>query len=383
MKNKLIFRILGALASALIIVSVFIPFVSVLGYTQSLWEAYKASEALYLPIMIIVFGGIGVLFFSINIKTEFAYSTSGALLFYTITETVSFVNQDMLDSLGVGYYCLVIGTILTAIMAFLCNLRTKKVETSSESIKANEEISMLNQIDKLYDEQNTNNFDQNINSLDNVIQPLPIANIQPVMQPQETQPIMQPQIVEQAQPLSNLGSIENNSVEQQSTSIPEPTDEINVIAESQVVQENQSTVEPVTPQVVEQAQPLSNIGNVEVNQPSVQSVSISQMVNSENNVPMSNPVVAEFEVPTDNVVEQTQPFFTAEPQNNVTTPVSVAPQLEQSNLFAVNKNAIESNNPVVSEFTNQPNKILSNQELPTINNVNVPTSNNSNLDIFN
>ena len=356
MKNKLIFRILGALASALIIVSVFIPFVSVLGYTQSLWEAYKASEALYLPIMIIVFGGIGVLFFSINIKTEFAYSTSGALLFYTITETVSFVNQDMLDSLGVGYYCL---------------------------IKANEEISMLNQIDKLYDEQNTNNFDQNINSLDNVIQPLPIANIQPVMQPQETQPIMQPQIVEQAQPLSNLGSIENNSVEQQSTSIPEPTDEINVIAESQVVQENQSTVEPVTPQVVEQAQPLSNIGNVEVNQPSVQSVSISQMVNSENNVPMSNPVVAEFEVPTDNVVEQTQPFFTAEPQNNVTTPVSVAPQLEQSNLFAVNKNAIESNNPVVSEFTNQPNKILSNQELPTINNVNVPTSNNSNLDIFN
>ena len=117
MKNKLIFRILGALASALIIVSVFIPFVSVSGYTQSLWDAYKVSEALYLPIMIIVFGGVGVLFFSINIKTEFAYSTSGALLFYTITETVSFVNQDMLDSLGIGYDCFVIGTILTPTIA--------------------------------------------------------------------------------------------------------------------------------------------------------------------------------------------------------------------------------------------------------------------------
>mgnify|MGYP006969187999 CR=1 FL=1 len=32
--------------------------------------------------------------FSLNIKTEFAYSTSGAILFYLITETVSFVNKD-------------------------------------------------------------------------------------------------------------------------------------------------------------------------------------------------------------------------------------------------------------------------------------------------
>lgn len=373
MKNKLIFRILGALASALIIVSVFIPFVSVSGYTQSLWDAYKVSEALYLPIMIIVFGGVGVLFFSINIKTEFAYSTSGALLFYTITETVSFVNQDMLDSLGIGYYCLVIGTILTAIMAFLCNLRTKKVVSLNEPIKANEEISMLNQIDKLYDEQNTNNLGQNNNSLDNIIQPLPISNIEPVIQPQE----IQPQVIEQGQPLNNL-------VEQQPITIPEPTNEVQTVAQPELVQQTQ---QPVAPQVVE-PQVENQIQSIETVIPDVapveaQSVSIPQSVNVENNVPMSNPVVAEFQIPTGNVVEQSQPFFGAEPQNNVSTPVSVEPQLEQSNLFAVNENAIESNNPVVSEFTNQPNKILSNQESLAVNNVNVPVSNNSNLDIFN
>ena len=67
MKNRLVFRIIGALASALIIVSVFIPFISTTGFTQSLWEANKLINALYLPIMIIVFGSIGVLVFSTNI----------------------------------------------------------------------------------------------------------------------------------------------------------------------------------------------------------------------------------------------------------------------------------------------------------------------------
>lgn len=389
MKNKLMFRILGALASALIIASVFIPFVSVSGYTQSLWETYKSTD-IYLPIMIIVFGAIGVLSFSINIKTEFAYSTSGALLFYTITQTISVVNQDMLSSLGVGYYCLVVGAILTGIMAFLCNLRTKKAIEIKEPIKQNEEISMLNQIDKLYDEQNINTLEQSNNSLDNIIQPLPITNIQPVIQPQETQP----QIVEQVQPLSNLGNIENNSVEQQSVTNPETIDVVNSTQQPQLNQQNQSPapvsqeVAPSAPQIVEQpqptvAQPLSNIGNVETNTANLQPVSIPQMVNSENNVPISNPVVAEFEVPTDNVLEQPQPFFASTSQNDVSTPAPVEPQVEQPNLFAVNENAIESNNPVVSEFTSQPNKIFSNQEVPAVNNINTPVANNSNLDIFN
>ena len=369
MKNKLMFRILGALASALIIASVFIPFVSVLGYTQSLWEAYSATEA-YLPIMIIVFGAIGVLSFSINIKTEFAYSTSGALLFYLITETVSFVKQDMLSSLSVGYYCLAVGAILTGIMAFLCNLRTKKAIETNEPIKANEKISMLNQIDKLYDEQNINTLEQSNNSLDNIIQPLPIGNIESVIQPQE----IQPQVMEQVQPLNNL-------VEQQPITVPEPTNEVQMVAQSELVQ--QPVVQQIVePQVENQVQPIEPV-IPEVAPVEAQPVSIPQSVSVENNVPMSNPVVAEFEVPTDNVVEQPQPFFVPEPQNNVSTPAPVEPQVEQPDLFAVNENAIESNNPVVSEFTSQSNKIFSNQEVPTVNNVNTPVTNNSNLDIFN
>ena len=102
MNKKLIFRIIGALSSALIIASVFIPFVNVTGYSQSLWGTHQAVGTLYLPIMIIVFGLIGVIFFSLNIKTEFAYSTAGALLFFLIMQTVQIIDQGTFNTLSVG-----------------------------------------------------------------------------------------------------------------------------------------------------------------------------------------------------------------------------------------------------------------------------------------
>ena len=151
MNNKLIFRTLGALASALIIVSVFIPFINTSG--QSLWEAYKISNTLYLPIMIISFGGVGLFFFSINVKTEFAYSTSGAIIFFIVSQTITFINKNQIGTLGVGYYCLATGAVLTALMAFICNIKSKK-SMKLKSIKSDNEISVLERIDKLYNNQN-------------------------------------------------------------------------------------------------------------------------------------------------------------------------------------------------------------------------------------
>ena len=121
MKNKLIFRIIGALASALIIVSVFIPFISVTGYSTSLWESYKIINSLYLPIMIIVFGAIGALFFALNIKTEFAYMSTGAIIFFLVMQTIDVLNQGLFNTLSIGYYLLALGAILTGIMSFLTN----------------------------------------------------------------------------------------------------------------------------------------------------------------------------------------------------------------------------------------------------------------------
>ena len=218
MNKKLIFRILGAVSSALIIVSIFIPFISVSGYSQSLWEAYSNTNALYLPIMIIVFGLIGVLFFSLNVKTEIAYSTAGALLFYLITETISFIDQDMMKTLSVGYYCLAIGTLLTAVMAFLCNLKFKQKGVNKVEQPENP-VEIITQMDTLY-----GNESQNI-----PLQPIPDIS----MQAQPASPI--PDMSVQAQPVVPILDMSNNMNDSLNPvvaefSVPISTEQTNVVS---------------------------------------------------------------------------------------------------------------------------------------------------------
>lgn len=69
MKNTLI-RIFGAFASAFIILGVFLPFTGVLNITKNLWQIYEASQSLYIPIIFIVLGTLGILLFSINKKNR-------------------------------------------------------------------------------------------------------------------------------------------------------------------------------------------------------------------------------------------------------------------------------------------------------------------------
>ena len=152
MDKKLIYRIIGAVASALIIVAVFVPFVNVYGYTSNLWKIYELAKSLYLPIMIIVFGIIGIVFFALNIKTEFAYMSTGAITFFVVMETINAINNDSFKSLSIGYYCLVVAAILTGVMAFLVNTKSKTSDvavTHSES----ENNNMLENINQLYDSQ--------------------------------------------------------------------------------------------------------------------------------------------------------------------------------------------------------------------------------------
>ena len=185
MNKKLIFRILGALASALIIVSVFVPFVSVTGHSSSLWQSSEITKSLYLPITLICFGVIGVVFFALNIKTEFAYMSTGAITFFLIVQTIEVLNQgiELFKTLGVGYYFLVIGAILTGIMAFLLNLKSKEVQKSltNQETEVASTTSILSQIDKLYD-----------NTLDSQNNVAPIQAVDPIVQPLSAQPEMQP-----------------------------------------------------------------------------------------------------------------------------------------------------------------------------------------------
>ena len=191
MDKKLIYRIIGAIASALIIVSVFVPFVSVYGYTSSLWNIYKSAESVYLPTMIIVFGVIGVVFFSLNIKTEFAYMSTGAITFFLVMETIDVINRSEFKSLSIGYYCLVIGAILTGVMAFLLNIKQKSI-VSNENKTPDSNENMLEKIDQLYDTPTQLELEQPINNVVEEIQPLPV---EPVMTsngiPEPVNPVVQ------------------------------------------------------------------------------------------------------------------------------------------------------------------------------------------------
>jgi len=303
MNKKLVFRMLGAVSSSLIIVSLFIPFISVSGYSQSLWQDYSKINAIYLPIMIIVFGVIGILCFSLNIKTELAYSTTGALLFYLITQTSSYINQGKFNTLTVGYYCLIIGTLLTGIMAFLSNLKTKqKVENIT---KPQENLGFtLNQIDALYNNQNENMFEQ-----------VPSLGIDPNM-PEQVQPVSSaPVIPEPVQPVG-LAPAMPESVQPvgPAPAMPEPVQPVGLAP---------AMPEPVQPVGLAPAMPESvqPVGLAPAMPESVQPVGLAPTLQSTNNVEeISNPVINEFTSSQNTVFPQpTQNVETVveQPSNNL------------------------------------------------------------------
>ena len=300
MKNKLIFRIIGALASALIIVSVFIPFISVTGYSTSLWESYGVIKSLYLPIMIIVFGAIGVLFFALNIKTEFAYMSTGAITFFLVMQTIDVLNQGLFNTLSIGYYLLALGAILTGIMSFLTNLKTKVKEAKVEVADSINEPSMLDQIDKLYNDQPTvQNEISPIQPVDNIVEPIPI------------------QPLEQIQPISPMSPVpEVQQVVPDVSSIPvqEPIQEVMPVQTQNI--EAQPSFSPSTPVVPVQAapvveQPINPVAEpVVALQPELQIQQVNPVVQEFTQPAAPNPIVQEFTQPaTSNPVVQIFQFL--------------------------------------------------------------------------
>ena len=316
MNKKLIFRILGALASALIVVSVFVPFIKVTGYTSSIWQTFELTNSLYLPIMIIVFGVIGIIFFSLNIKTEFAYMSTGAITFFLVVQTVDILNQGVFNTLSIGYYFLIIGAVLTGLMAFLMNLKQNK-EIKQTVINEQADQSMLNQIDNLYNNENITNpintiqpiqplpVEQNIQSVpvEPVIQPIPMEPItesiqsEPVIQPISTEPI-----AESIQPVPVIQTVPTEPITESMPSEPvikpvelvESPQQINPVLE-QFNQPNMNFQQNTAPALQTQLNnqqiiPNNNISQSNINQP--------QMV---------NPVVQEF----------LNPQLSSTPENNL------------------------------------------------------------------
>lgn len=388
MKNKLVFRILGALASALIIASVFIPFVSVTGFSQSLWEAHSSVGTIYLPIMIIVFGVIGVLVFSTGFKTELAYASAGGLLFFLIMQTVPVIDQNLFNTLGVGYYCLAIGTFLIIIMAFICGLRVKQKVVKENVEETPKQVSMIDQIDKLYNDQTENQNVNETNGLDNIIEPLPISEVSQI-------------------PVQNNVQMDDNT---QTTTINQSSEPVLLQNLNSVVSETVSNPQTASSELDNTTSGVnieSNVvlGNNDVNTPKIpeESVNFAQpVIQNLENTNVINPIVSEFNIPTHDVsLEEVIPARESIQPNPVVS--------EFSEPVMQNLESIDVPNPVISEFNNlvsaqssfMPNNSFTEpQANENVNDVNTadeikpldndkkfdvmgePTNNSSNLDIF-
>lgn len=360
MKNKLIFRILGALASALIIVSVFVPFVSVTGYSPSLWETYELTNSLYLPIMIIVFGAIGVIFFALNIKTEFAYMSVGAISFFVIMQTIDVLDQGVFNTLSIGYYFLVIGAVITGLMAFLTNLKSKKKVVEEQK---KEETSMLDQIDKLYNDQPPSESEITpIQTFDNIVEPLPIQPIEAVVpvQPVET-PLVEQTVQELTPNQVSESSNENTEVvEEPLVQVQNEQVTVNPVLQEfnvPVLEETKAEEVPVVEQQPVIETPVSQPINSVLQEFDGSSASVVEQPEIVSQQPV-NPVLQEFTQASNPVLQE---FGVSNVNSTEQQPVVEQPTLIQEVEMVPVENINELVNPTIQEFNNSGSTVSTQQ----------------------
>lgn len=293
MIDKLFMRVLGAISSALIIVSVFVPFSTIVD--TGLFELYDNLDMIYVPITIIVFGAIGVLAFSINIKTEFAYTTVGAISFFLIMQTMEVLNNGIgLSKFSLGYYFLLIGDLLTLIFTFLSNLKRKKsvspviIEDNSSIPVSNQNIySNLQGVNQVPQTPNINNMQQpqGLNMAVNNQMQVPNLGINNQIQPQvPIQPINQ-----------NINPISLDQTPGLNSNLTN-TKQINQVSQEPINNLNPNPIglEPI---------PELNVNLTSLNSNIPPIAPVIQPQNETVDMPKMNPVLAEF---TNNNIQQVQ-----------------------------------------------------------------------------
>ena len=324
MRNKLLLRIIGALSSSLIVVAVFAPWISAVGYSESLWSLNQ--NALYLPIMIMAFGVLGILLFALNIKTEFVYMSTGAVLFQVIVESINMINQGKFSLFGLGYYLLLAGGILTGIMTFIVSLKPKKVK---EDMMVEDKNLGINKIDNLYNNDNA----------ENVLTPIdiPIEPIKPVDMVEEAQvnhlepPVQQTNINTENNQIRNdyvgVNMVQNYGFNNQSI---QPNNNLNPQPVEQRVNMNYGMIN-------QNIEPINNLGGqvqpaINNPRPEFDVQSVNSNIGVQNQTPV-NPVV-QNQTPVNPVVQDFVKTFNTEQKTEVVPPVNrdmdIAPSINQN-----------------------------------------------------
>ncbi len=215
LKNNLN-KIIGAVSSVLIIISVFIPYIQTSEYSDSIWSEYVTS-AIQIPILLIAFGAFSLVLFLINKKIELAYISTGGVLFFLVMRTVQFVQENAFINVSVGYYLLCIGALFTTIMAFMIN-RSSNKNTSEVEYYDEDEFKYSN--DRKIPQYQTNESiselpKQDLNSLVSEI-PEPTLNTPTIVEEQNIDNSMPTQnqeiIFEQEQPVQPIPVLEQTPV---------------------------------------------------------------------------------------------------------------------------------------------------------------------------
>lgn len=111
MKKDNIFSIVAMGCGLLLIISVFLPYVTYYSTSLSLWKMEDSSRFIY-----ILLGLFVIALYLINKKTEMSYLVAGFGAFTTISNIISI---EGFEGLSIGFYLIMLSSITIGVMTFL------------------------------------------------------------------------------------------------------------------------------------------------------------------------------------------------------------------------------------------------------------------------
>ena len=113
MKRDNVFNIIAIAAALLMILSVFLPYVTHYSTSLSLWKMEDPSRYIYLFLGVMV-----IVFYLVNMKTELSYLAVGFSLFTSVSKIIAIGG---FNGLSIGFYLILASSIIILLITFLYN----------------------------------------------------------------------------------------------------------------------------------------------------------------------------------------------------------------------------------------------------------------------
>ncbi len=153
MKRDNIFGIVTMSCGLLIIISIFLPYVTYYSTSASLWKIEDSSRFIY-----ILLGLLVIFVYLINKKTELSYLTVGFGAFTTISNIISI---EGFEGLSIGFYLILLSSLTIGVLTFLYD-EDKADSLINLSVSVNKPV--MNNGMMMNNQQMNNNFQQPMNN---------------------------------------------------------------------------------------------------------------------------------------------------------------------------------------------------------------------------